>query len=118
MTHPPGTWYLSPLNSPKDEYAAGYDSNVFDSREDAVDAIPGLAEALDDGTVWVARMRPLSKQQIEDLQLKMQAYLAALEAVGKEHGFSLGHEDGQGAFLVFRGGGGDWFTGARLELEA
>lgn len=49
---------------------------------------------------------------------KVQAYLAALEAVGKEHGFSLGHEDSHGAFLVFRGGGGDWFTGARLREDA
>jgi flagellar biosynthesis/type III secretory pathway protein FliH len=57
-------------------------------------------------------------EKILEEEKKVQAYLAALEAVGKEHGFSLGHEDGHGAFLVFRGGGGDWFTGARLQVDA
>lgn len=46
---------------------------------------------------------------------RVQAYLAALVAVGKEYGFSLGHEDGHGSFIVFEGGGGDWFEGAYLE---
>ena len=57
-------------------------------------------------------------EKILEEEKKVQAYLAALEAVGKEHGFSLGHEDGHGAFLVFRGGGGDWFTSARLQVES
>lgn len=35
-----------------------------------------------------------------DSKAKIDAYLAALVAVGKEHGFSLSHEDGHGRFLV------------------
>lgn len=42
MTHPPGTWYLAPSSDPDDEWSAGYDGNVFASRDEAVAAVPGL----------------------------------------------------------------------------
>lgn len=59
----------------------------------------------------------MKEETAEEKQMaeRVQAYLAALVAVGKEYGFSLGHEDGHGSFIVFEGGGGDWFEGAYLE---
>lgn len=55
-------------------------------------------------------------EKIFEEEKKVQAYLDELEAVGKKYGFSLGHQDGHGAFIVFRGGGGDWFMGAQLQV--
>lgn len=48
-------YYIAPVSNPEDAYAAGYDGNQFDSEQEALDAIPELAETLgtneDDWTV-------------------------------------------------------------------
>lgn len=55
--HAPKTWYLAPSNDSADDYAAGYDENSFDTREEAEASIDGLTEAFGDGTEWVAVQR-------------------------------------------------------------
>lgn len=53
----------------------------------------------------------------KELEAKVQAYLAAIVAVGKEHGFSLGHEDTHGSFVVDMQNDpcDDWVLAARTE---
>lgn len=55
MAHLPGTWYLAPANDRNDEFAAGYDSNAFASREEAEAEIAGLRSV--SGGEWVAVQR-------------------------------------------------------------
>lgn len=61
MTHPI-YWAIVPIGALRDEYAAGYNGNVFSSRESAEAAIPSLAEATetdeDDWTVAQSHMQP------------------------------------------------------------
>lgn len=38
---------IVPVNAPHDRYAAGYDGNKFESREEAEADIPNLAKVLD-----------------------------------------------------------------------
>lgn len=42
----PTYWAIVPRSEPRDEYAAGYDANVFCCEEHAEEAIPGLADAM------------------------------------------------------------------------
>lgn len=42
MNHPSGTYYIAPADDRLDEYAAGYDGNVFATREEAEAEIPHL----------------------------------------------------------------------------
>lgn len=38
------TWYLAPVTDPSNEWAAGFDGNVFASRAEAEAAIPALRD--------------------------------------------------------------------------
>lgn len=55
-----------------------------------------------------------------DHKENVDAYLAALVAVGKEHGFSLSHEDGHGSFIVEprNDARDEWLLGADDDTEA
>lgn len=59
MSHEFLTWFLAPANDRTDEYAAGYDSNSFASKEEAEDAIEGLRACGDQFVCvdWVAVQR-------------------------------------------------------------
>lgn len=53
-------YYLAPASDPTDEYAAGYEGNVFDSHTEAERAIPGLARVLDsEPSDWVVSQYPV-----------------------------------------------------------
>lgn len=54
-----GTWYLAPASNMSDEWAAGYDGNVFATREQAEAAIPALRDCGEEfaGVEWVAVQR-------------------------------------------------------------
>lgn len=56
---PAGSWYLAPAADHSDEWAAGYDTNVFASRDEAEAAIADLRRCGDDfaRTQWVAIRR-------------------------------------------------------------
>ncbi len=44
--HASGTFYIAPAGDPRNEYAAGYDGNVFATRAEAEAEIPHLTAAL------------------------------------------------------------------------
>ena len=72
--HPPGSWYVAPATDPTNEYAAGYDVNVFSTEQDALDLIPELIRCMRpywapddprDDTEWIVRQRPGRRTKTE-----------------------------------------------------
>jgi hypothetical protein len=55
VNHPSGTFYIAPASDHRDEFAAGYDANVFATREQAESEIPHLIAAI--GGEWTAEVR-------------------------------------------------------------
>ncbi len=53
--HASGTFYIAPASDRRDEFAAGYDGNVFATREQAEAEIPHLVAAIDGE--WTVEVR-------------------------------------------------------------
>lgn len=58
-THAMGTWYLAPVDDRSNDYAAGYDGNVFATEDEALAEIPHLRACGEEfaATEWVAVQR-------------------------------------------------------------
>lgn len=58
MTHKPGTFYIAPVDNPKDQYRAGYDGNAFDTWDEAWEILLQVAEEFEtEPDYWVIMQR-------------------------------------------------------------
>jgi len=113
VAHPIGTFYVAPATQPDDEWACGYDGNVFASADEAEAEIHALAAALGGEPTDYVVCRRGGSDQPEGWRV----YHSSQAGSPRSHGAAAGY-DGEWHYQPVDHAGDVWSLGYSTRAQA